>query len=469
MVNLIRVMAITFSVSVACHQGLAQCAWEHVPTPPSGGVGETPYDVDGTGPDDVWLVGELITGQYPSWDFWNFAMHFDGQAWSVVPTPNPDDRGDHNELMGVVAVTPSEAYAAGSTKYLGAQQAQILSWDGNEWSVEVLNLIDDFGFFNRMGRAGDEVWAIGERGNPQGPPYATGISLSARRVNGQWVEEYVPPLARFGGRSTNALYGLDGVTEDDAWAVGSAYQTHYEDNFGPKRYALHWDGTEWTIDDTLPDLEPSFLNDVDMIAHDDVWAAGYYVHRDESGDNTNQPWILHYDGAAWTMAELPFYPHGALLRGVAARSADDVYAFGVAPDEDNQNRPLILHYDGTSWTQMPPATTDGTKEQFMAAAALPDGSVWGIGLYVSPSGPLTERLVCEGCARDPQWVCDGDVDGNGAVNPVDVGLVQAAFGSADPQDLCNYDLDCNEAINPVDAGIVQSRFGECEEPRSACP
>ena len=73
-----------------------------------------------------------------------------------------------------------------------------------------------------------------------------------------------------------------------------------------------------------------------------------------------------------------------------------------------------------------------------------------------------------GCTRDPEWGCDGDVDGDGQVNPVDAGLVQAAFGSGDEQALCNYDIDCDEQINPVDSGIVQSLFGTCEEPRDAC-
>jgi hypothetical protein len=73
-----------------------------------------------------------------------------------------------------------------------------------------------------------------------------------------------------------------------------------------------------------------------------------------------------------------------------------------------------------------------------------------------------------GCTRNPQWVCDGDVDGNGVVNPVDVGLVQAAFGSINEDDLCRYDLDCNGVINPVDAGLVQALFGQCDPPRDVC-
>ena len=74
-----------------------------------------------------------------------------------------------------------------------------------------------------------------------------------------------------------------------------------------------------------------------------------------------------------------------------------------------------------------------------------------------------------GCSRDPEWLCDGNVDGDGQVNPVDSGLVQAAFGSGDEQALCNYDVDCDGQINPVDSGIVQSLFGTCDAPREACP
>ena len=73
------------------------------------------------------------------------------------------------------------------------------------------------------------------------------------------------------------------------------------------------------------------------------------------------------------------------------------------------------------------------------------------------------------CVRCPEWCCDGDVDGDCQVNPVDSGLVQAAFGSANEQDLCNYDMDCDGQINPVDSGIVESLFGTCEAPRAGCP
>jgi hypothetical protein len=73
------------------------------------------------------------------------------------------------------------------------------------------------------------------------------------------------------------------------------------------------------------------------------------------------------------------------------------------------------------------------------------------------------------CRRVPNWECDGDVDGDGQVNPVDSGIVQANLGNDDEQALCNYDIDCDGQINPVDAGMVQSLFGTCDPPRAVCP
>ena len=100
----------------------------------------------------------------------------------------------------------------------------------------------------------------------------------------------------------------------------------------------------------------------------------------------------------------------------------------------------------------------------------PDAGRMAGGEYALTGGfwPIP-AAVPEGCVRDPDWICDGDVDGDGQVNPVDSGLVQASFGSTDEQLLCQYDVDCDGQINPVDSGIVQSLFGTCDPPRDGCP
>lgn len=109
---------------------------------------------------------------------------------------------------------------------------------------------------------------------------------------------------------------------------------------------------------------------------------------------------------------------------------------------------------------------DQNGEFFDCGAGGPADQDYNVLLYIGATTPAEP-----GCVRDPDWVCDGDVDGNGAVNPVDYGLVQAAFcqsGECGEQALCQYDLDCNGVINPVDAGIVQSLFGTCDAPRPPC-
>ena len=85
-----------------------------------------------------------------------------------------------------------------------------------------------------------------------------------------------------------------------------------------------------------------------------------------------------------------------------------------------------------------------------------------------PCEPIGGCCLPERACPDREWVCDGDVDGDGQVNPTDSGLVQAAFGSTDERDLCQYDIDCDEQINPLDSGLVQALFGTCDPPRPPC-
>lgn len=82
-------------------------------------------------------------------------------------------------------------------------------------------------------------------------------------------------------------------------------------------------------------------------------------------------------------------------------------------------------------------------------------------------GAYEFRTIGGCCGYRREWACAGDIDGNGQVNPVDVGLIQSKFGSTDSEDLCHFDVDCDGRINPVDSGIVQSLFGEpCRAPRT---
>jgi hypothetical protein len=126
--------------------------------------------------------------------------------------------------------------------------------------------------------------------------------------------------------------------------------------------------------------------------------------------------------------------------------------------------------------EIPWHTTDGgggtsTGGPFALSGTIgqPDAGQMSGGSFAITGGFWAIPASGGGCTRDPVWQCDGDVDGDRQVNPVDSGLIQAAFGSTDQGDLCQYDVDCDGQINPVDSGIVQSLFGTCESPRGVCP
>jgi hypothetical protein len=64
----------------------------------------------------------------------NALAHWNGSKWSVVPSPDPGPNG--NELFGVGASTPDDAWAVGQQQGDGfPSHALVERWNGNEWQV----------------------------------------------------------------------------------------------------------------------------------------------------------------------------------------------------------------------------------------------------------------------------------------------------------------------------------------------
>ena len=68
--------------------------------------------------------------------------------------------------------------------------------------------------------------------------------------------------------------------------------------------------------------------------------------------------------------------------------------------------------------------------------------------------------LLEGAERSPP--CLGDVNLDGDVNTIDLGLVEAAYGG-DPSlpAFAPYDVNYDGQINTIDAGLVQAAYGPC--------
>ena len=82
-------------------------------------------------PDDVWAVGYSggWLAEAP------LVMHWDGQTWQAVPIPSFFTQGN-NSFTGVVALAPADVWAVGTyTADNGDLPAPDLHWDGQAWSL----------------------------------------------------------------------------------------------------------------------------------------------------------------------------------------------------------------------------------------------------------------------------------------------------------------------------------------------
>jgi hypothetical protein len=113
-------------------------AWSIVPMPLEPGTNpnfEYEFDaIKANSPTDVWAVGEAFNAaQYGSAT--TLIEHYDGKAWSIVPSPSP---GTGDVLTGVTTSNASNnVWAVGYYTPAGSSVAQTLTlnWNGNAWST----------------------------------------------------------------------------------------------------------------------------------------------------------------------------------------------------------------------------------------------------------------------------------------------------------------------------------------------
>jgi hypothetical protein len=189
-------------------------------------------DISGTSPTDIYAVGE------------SNLLHWDGSAWSKMPTPGVSDAGS---IWTFAADDIWMTHASGIYRFDGS--AATLSDPATN-------------AFALWGAAPNDLWAVGAGG-------------SIRHWDGtSWTEETSP--------TTASLFEIWGSATDNVWAVGA------------QGAVVHWNGTDWTLNDTFPTNVT--LQSVWTTGPDDVWAGG-----------ANRA-VAHWDGMAWTFRSTPFVP-----------------------------------------------------------------------------------------------------------------------------------------------------------------
>src|SRR5207244_691981 len=144
-------------------------------------------------------------------------MHWDGTQWSIVPSPNANSRT--NYLNRVSAVASNDVWAVGYYIAVvgggGYDRTLAEHWDGNQWSiVPSPNVSTDNNVLNSVSvLSSNDVWAVGSYLNNN-----LGVLTLVEHWDGvQWsvVSSPNPPAAY-----QSTLEGVSAVSPNDVWAVG---------------------------------------------------------------------------------------------------------------------------------------------------------------------------------------------------------------------------------------------------------
>ena len=185
-------------------------------------------------------------------------------------------------------------------------------------------------------------------------------------------------------RTHHYLNAIDVITPNDVWAVGEYYS---DQNYTPDTgLAMHWDGVQWTIVPTPPLGKRVQFNGVAAVASNDVWAVGVYYPG-----GAYQPIAMHWDGTAWSIVTTPTQSGGLALNAVVAIAADDVWAVGA---NDGSHSTITMHWNGSYWAIVPSPNGGGFSDDNVLTAvdAVAPNDVWAVG-YIYPKGGTQRTLA----------------------------------------------------------------------------
>jgi hypothetical protein len=188
--------------------------------------------VSGTGPDDVWAVGRRSIGKKVA----ALIEHYDGAAWTVSDTSL---LAGQISLTGVHAIAPNDAWAVGSDALNKNRTTTYAAhWDGTAWTTvptpNASHLLDVFAGIS--GSASDDVWAVGDTLQSLSPTTIT--TLTEHWDGTSWTIVPSPNPS-----SIQYLYGVAATSSGHAVAVGAS------DNVGnPAPFG--WDGLSWSAQAT---------------------------------------------------------------------------------------------------------------------------------------------------------------------------------------------------------------------------
>lgn len=373
----------------------AGSSWSPVTT----SITEDLFGISGSSSGDVIAIGSSAT------------YAFNGSSWSqvvarggfAVAVDGPGTfysagyqvrrwNGATSELTLALIESGSRGWGAysaptGELFVVGESPGSIIRFDGVRWHTGSFPL-HHLWTKAMWGFAEGELSILGSFGLTNYPT-GTGVHLELR--GGEWTTSAMPLHAEAAwpnawddvwavGR-TDSGAGAIGHFDGSAWALvvddaperldavwGSSARNMWMASY---RQLFHFDGAS-LISVEHPEIHS--FSDVWGSGPHDVWIVGDRLAGASSGEDLI-PAILHFDGTAWTTADLTLTDSAAArdprLSAVWGSGPNDVWAVGVSGYASTSSA-LLAHYDGAGWTEVTTPFLSGTESHKLS-------DVWGTG------------------------------------------------------------------------------------------
>lgn len=213
-------------------------------------------------PDDAWAVGGQ--GAMSGITAGVLTEHWDGSTWRLVGAPAVPLAGA--VLDALAAISSRDLWAVGSadvTSFLGPMSTVAMHWNGSAWTLVPTPRVGLYEALADVARVPgrDRLWAVGYRRQSTAAAFEPLIEYWN---GGLWTVQPAPAVA--GG----ALYAVTALGPRDAWAVGAIERP---DGQARTPLILHFNGMSWSRE-PIPPVATKQLTGVSATSAHSVWAVG---------------------------------------------------------------------------------------------------------------------------------------------------------------------------------------------------
>jgi hypothetical protein len=298
--------------------------WTAYPLPNVGTQQNILNGVSMPSPGTAWAVGDYIDGKFEQQ---TLVEHFDGNVWSVVPSPSPGQK--QNILYGVAAISDRDVWAVGASQDSATLWHTLTEhWDGSSWSI------------------------VGS----------------------------VDP-----GVSGNQLYAVVARSSSDVYAVGQQAGA----GFPSEALIEHWDGKAWSVIPGRTDADATILplgvaatpSALTVVGQSETDTAPYTTWA-ASGPATGRSFRLTVQTTPNAGA------NESDLFGVAIAPNGLPWAAGWSYDAKSGNHaPLALSESNGKWALVSTPNLGAANDSGLAAiATIPGGGLWAVGVTGNSAG-----------------------------------------------------------------------------------